>query len=341
MLHTEAFGLLVGAIALGAFHGIEPGHGWPVAAAYALDQTNKWLSGFAASFILGVGHLISSLVMVAIFFYAKSYFSLTQVNEPIPIDLFSTTIYIGGPVSLVAGVLLILLGIREYYGGHSHGTNHSHGDDSHTHNSHPHDEDAHTDHSHGHDHDGHTHAHGEQTHNHDLDHGDGHDHDRLDLRCQTTVQLHKHDESSHNHMAHHDDHTHDHEGHAQESEGLLARIKGVLPFVGGHSHDHSHGDLDEAAERGLFGIAWFAFVLGFAHEEEFEIIAMCAGSNHCLELMSAYAITVIAGIVGLTMLLIAGYHSYEEKVERYTPYLPVFSAVVLIIMGFGFITGLF
>jgi len=32
-------GLLAGAVALGAVHGIEPGHGWPVAAAYALDPT--------------------------------------------------------------------------------------------------------------------------------------------------------------------------------------------------------------------------------------------------------------------------------------------------------------
>lgn len=85
MLHTDALGLLIGAIALGAVHGIEPGHGWPIAASYALDQTNKWLYGFAASFILGVGHLISSIAMVAVFFYAKSYFSLTQLNQPITV----------------------------------------------------------------------------------------------------------------------------------------------------------------------------------------------------------------------------------------------------------------
>jgi len=261
MLHGEAFGLLIGAVLLGAVHGIEPGHGWPVAASYALDQTNKWVYGFAASFILGLGHLISSIAMVAVFFYAKGYFNLTQINRPIPVDLFSTTIFIGGPVSLVAGVLLIALGIREYVHGHSHGT---HGED------------------HGHDHD-HSHDHGE--------------------------------------------------------DGLLAQVKGVMPFVRGHSH--SHDDVDQATERGLFGIAWFAFVLGFAHEEEFEIIALCAGSNYCLELMGVYAITVIIGIVGLTMLLIAGYQHCEEKVERYTPYLPAFSAAVLIIMGLGFITGLF
>ncbi|MFB6220500.1 MAG: hypothetical protein ABEH90_03590, partial [Halolamina sp.] len=132
---------------------------------------------------------------------------------------------------------------------------------------------------------------------------------------------------------------HDHGEHAHRDGGRWARLKSVLPFAGGHSHDH--GDLDDAADRGLFGIAWFAFLLGFAHEEEFEIIALCAGSRYCLELMSAYALTVIVGIVGLTMLLVAGYHRYEERVERYTPYLPAFSAAVLVVMGLGFITGLF
>ena len=111
--------------------------------------------------------------------------------------------------------------------------------------------------------------------------------------------------------------------------------------MGGHSHSHSQEQLDNAADHGLLGIAWFAFLLGFAHEEEFEIIALCAGSAYCLELMGAYALTVIIGIVGMTMLLIAGYQHYEEQVEQYTPYLPVFSAGVLIIMGLGFITGIF
>jgi uncharacterized membrane protein len=116
-------------------------------------------------------------------------------------------------------------------------------------------------------------------------------------------------------------------------------VKGYLPFVGGHSH--SHGSPDEATDRGLLGIAWFAFLLGFAHEEEFEIIALCAGSTYCLELMSAYAITVVVVIVGLTMLLIAGYENYEDRVEAYTPYLPALSAAVLVLMGVGFVVGVF
>ncbi|WEL25594.1 hypothetical protein [Haloferax volcanii] len=288
MATNELLGLVAGAVLLGAVHGVEPGHGWPVAASYALDQANKWVYGFAASLILGVGHLVSSIAMVGVFFYAKAYFDLTQVNEPITV---LGGVQIGGPVSLVAGVLLIVLGIREYTHGHSHGT-------------HGHDDDDHGGHSHG------------------DDHGEGHDHG------------HSHDDRGHSHSHDHDGHTHDH-----DDSGLFARLKRFVPFVGGHSH--SHGDLDDAADRGLLGIAWFAFVLGFAHEEEFEIIALCAGSNYCLELMSAYAVTVVVGIVGLTMLLIAGYEQYEDEVEKYTPYLPAFSAAVLVLMGLGFITGLF
>lgn len=200
MLHQDALGLLIGAVVLGAIHGIEPGHGWPVAATYALDKTNKWFHGFAASLILGVGHLVSSIAMVGVFFYAKSYFSLTQANQPIHL---TEGIQIGGPVSLVAGVLLIGLGLREYYGGHSHGSS----GDSHTHDSHEH-------------------------------------------------------EPSHDHDAH----------HAHESKGFLSRVKGFLPFIGGHSHSHGTDNSNETADRGLLGIAWFAFILGFAHEEEFEII---------------------------------------------------------------------
>ncbi|MCQ4332397.1 hypothetical protein KM295_02625 [Natronomonas sp. F2-12] len=279
MVSGDTFGLLLGAVALGAVHGVEPGHGWPVAASYALDQTNKWLYGLAAGFIIGIGHLISSLTMVGAFFYAKSYFSLTQINEPVTV---LNTIQIGGPVSLAAGVLLIGLGIREYRHGHSHGS--PDGDHSHPHGGHDHESTNHSVHGHS--------------------HGDIHEY-----------------------------------SNPQDDEGVRSRLKRTVPFIGGHSH--THGDSDDVAERGLFGIAWFAFLLGFAHEEEFEIIALCAGSNYCLELMSAYAITVIIGIVGLTMLLVAGYQHHEETVKQYTPYLPAFSAVILIIMGVGFIIGVF
>jgi len=279
MVSGDTLGLLLGAVALGAVHGVEPGHGWPVAASYALDQTNKWLYGLAAGLIIGFGHLVSSLAMVGAFFYAKSYFRLTRINEPLTL---LDGVQIGGPVSLVAGVLLIGLGIREYRHGHSHGS-----------------------------------ADGEHSHSHD-----GHDHGPTN---------HSPSDHTHGDFRDHPD--------SRDGEGLVSRLRRTVPFFGEHARTDPGSD--NAAERGLFGIAWFAFLLGFAHEEEFEIIALCAGSNHCLELMSAYAVTVIVGIVGLTMLLIAGYQHHEETVKQYTPYLPVVSAAVLFAMGVGFIVGVF
>ena len=324
MVQEEALGLLVGAVALGTVHGIEPGHGWPVAASYALDRANEWVYGFAASLILGIGHLVSSIAMVAAFFYAKSYFDLAQVNEPIRL---TETIVLGGPVSLVAGLLLVVLGIREYRHGHSHG--HGRGlttDDGHDHST-PRDQARAQDPSHQPDH--------SQVQDHAHDHAGvvGHDHSHEG----------NHGEPGHEHAPHEPGHEHaTHEPgyeHDQGDGGLWAGLVAALPFVGGHSHDSD--DPTEAAERGLWGIAWFAFLLGFAHEEEFEIIAMCSGSSYCLELMTAYALAVIVGIVGLTMLLVAGYQHFEERVERYTPYLPLVSATVLVVMGFGFVFNVF
>ncbi len=285
MLHGDSLGLLAGAVALGVVHGIEPGHGWPVAASYALDRANRWLYGLAASLVIGLGHLVSSIAMVAAFFYAKAYFDLTQVNEPVTI---LEGVRIGGPVGIVAGVVLVALGIREYRHGHRHGhgphvtaTESAEGDE--------------TDHEHG------------------LDSRHAHD----------AVPDPVHDDG---------------EGNDHDPGGLRSRLVGVVPFLGGHRHGPD--DQEQAADRGLVGLAWFAFALGFAHEEEFEIIALCAGSTHCLELMTAYALTVIAGIVGLTLLLIAGYEHAEATVERYTPYLPAFSAAVLVLLGVGFVLGL-
>ncbi|MFC6825896.1 hypothetical protein [Halopelagius fulvigenes] len=267
---SEIVGLFVGAASLGVVHGVEPGHGWPVAASYAMEKRRKWVHGTVAGVVLGVGHLVSSLAMVAVFFAAKSYFDLGEASW----------------LPTVAGVLLILLGLHELRGG-----------------------------GHGHDHDG--------KHEHDdgHEHGDGHEHD---------------DHHGHDHR-HGRSHGHSHHRDADPGAGLSARLRGVLPS-GGHSHDHDRSEPD-ASETSLRSLASFAFVLGFAHEEEFEIILLCSGSNYCLELMTAYALAVVAGIVGLTLLLVAGYYRYEDRVEAVAPYFPTLSALVLIAMGLGFVLG--
>ncbi len=151
---------------------------------------------------------------------------------------------------------------------------------------------------------------------------------------------HEEDHESHEHNGGHEhsgDHGHDHGGgHDREhGGGLLSDLRGRLPG-GGHAH------LDERhAEGGLRTLGVTALVLGFAHEEPIQILAICAGTDFCLELMLIYSVAVIGAILAPTLLLIAGYQSHRERIEQYTPYLPTLTAAVLITVGLAFILGVF
>ncbi len=156
---------------------------------------------------------------------------------------------------------------------------------------------------------------------HHGDHGGLHDHDD------------HHTDGGHSHD-HHDDHSYHGHAHEDDDSGLLARLRGVLPG-GGHRHLE-----EEHAERGLFALGTTALLLGFAHEEPIQILAICVGTEFCLELMLVYSVAVIVAILVPTLLLVAGYEHHRETVERYTPYLPTITAVVLVGMGLAFISGL-
>lgn len=147
-------------------------------------------------------------------------------------------------MNYVAGVLLIALGIWQYFDGHSHGHDHSHEDD-----------------------------HDSQDHNHDTAYTDGIE---------------------------------------SEPDGWVGRFRGRLMGDTGHPHDHS----DDETDCGLYGMALLAFAIGFAHNEEFDIIVICTGSRYCLELMLLYSLAVLVSLVGVTLLLVAGYQRYEQRVEE-------------------------
>ena len=236
--------VVAGVVLIGLIHGVLPDHGWPIAATYALERPRRFFHGFLAASILGIGHLVSSVVLVLAYFWVSGFASFAE-----------------GPwLKYVAGTLLIGLGVYEYrYGGHGH------------------------------------------VHEHDHENGGKHEHD------------------DHSHQ--HDDHGHTHDDHS-------------------HHDEHGHTHLDEShAERGLFTLGTTALVLGFAHEEPIQILAICIGTERCLELMLIYSLAVIGAIIAPTLLLIAGYERHRETVERYTPYLPALTATVLVLMGLAFITG--
>ena len=208
----ELLGLFGGVTGLGLLHGLEPGHGWPVAAAWALARPRPWRSGVLAACVIGIGHLVSSIAVVVLFFVAKSWFDFGDSPW----------------VDWVAGALLLSLAAWQ------------------------------------------------------------------------------------------------------------------LSSLRGHGHHHHHDDTSiDASTDGLWALTLFAFTLGFAHEEEFQIIAMCAGSGYCLSLMLVYAAAVIAALVALTLILIAGLAHFRHRIEHAQRRLTLASAIILALMGVGFLLGLF
>ena len=152
---------------------------------------------------------------------------------------------------------------------------------------------------------------------------------------------HAHDESHHDHahththnQNHNRSHDHSHSGDPSQ-RGIATRIRERL-LSGGHRHLS-----EEDADRGLMALGTTALLLGFAHEEPIQILAICAGTAYCLELMLVYSLVVVIAILIPTLLLIAGYERHRETVERYTPYLPLLTATVLVGMGLAFISGIF
>ena len=137
-----------------------------------------------------------------------------------------------------------------------------------------------------------------------------------------------------------DDQGHSNEAHRHDQdtgdgdETGLAALRRRLPGRGGHRHLD-----DEHAQRGLYGLGAAALLLGFAHEEPVQILAICVGTERCLGLMVVYSTAVIAAILAPTILLVYGYRRHRGTVGRYTPYFPVVTAGVLVGMGLGFIAG--
>ncbi len=108
--------------------------------------------------------------------------------------------------------------------------------------------------------------------------------------------------------------------------------------IGSHSHIHIH---QHRTLPSLKAIASFAFVLGFAHEEEFVILALAVGGVDPLMLMIAYASAVTVALIGITMVAVKAYTQIQHRVIQYSKYLPKITALVLAVMAVGFAIGLF
>jgi hypothetical protein len=108
--------------------------------------------------------------------------------------------------------------------------------------------------------------------------------------------------------------------------------------LGHHSHTHSH---QERSTPSLKSIISFAFVLGFVHEEEFVILALAASQSiDPIILIVAYAISVSAALIGVTLVSLKFYQRFQYRMIHYSKYLPKITALFLIFMSIGIIIGI-
>ena len=209
-------------------HGLEPGHGWPVAVLYSMNKRNSLVSAAISSGIIGMAHLVSSIVVVASFVLLQQWldFSAPWLKY------------------VAAGVLLILAFklFREKTDG--------------------------------------------------LEKQHGHIHEN-----QPEIE-----------------HEHEHEH----------------PDQGRHTHQHKH-TLGTALS--LVGLATFAFILGFAHEEEFALLALVAGGINAWILMLSYGVSVLLGLVAVTVICVKIYKQLQPKLIRYERLIPKIGAVFLVVMA--------
>lgn len=108
--------------------------------------------------------------------------------------------------------------------------------------------------------------------------------------------------------------------------------------LGHHSHTHSH---QERSTPSLKSIISFAFVLGFVHEEEFVILALAASQSiDPIILIVAYAISVSAALIGVTLVSLKFYQRFQYRMIHYSKYLPKITALFLIFMSIGIAIGI-
>jgi len=221
---------------IGMLHGLEPGHGWPVAMLYASTRPHPLTRALVSSSIISIAHLVSSIAVVAAYVILSTFleFSIPYIN-------------------IIAGIALTILAIRFFVEKPK----------------------------------------GELKENH------GHLHD--DFEGGKHVHEHSHRD------------------------------------IGVHTHKHKHA---KKLFLSLIGIAVFALILGFAHEEEFALLALAVAGIDPLTLMLTYATAVMIALIGVTLMAVKAYLKMEEKVKKYEGLIPKISGMILLVTAMTFFLNL-
>jgi nickel/cobalt exporter len=219
---------LIGVVMIGLLHGLEPGHGWPVAMLYSVRKSNPTFSAIMSSSVIGIGHFISSIAVVIAYVVLDKWLDF---DAPW--------------LKFVAAGVLLFLAVKLWLE-KSNGMEKQHG---HIYENSP-----------------------------EIEH----------------------------------EHEHEHPGQGRHT----------------HTHKHSLG-----ITLSLWGLATFAFILGFAHEEEFALLALVASGINAWVLMVSYGLAVLLGLILITIASVKIYSVMQPKLLRYEKYVPKVSSVLLVVMA--------
>ena len=170
-----SLGLIAGALALalflGAAHGLEPGHGKTIVAAYLIGSRGTVGNALFLGGIVTFTHTFSVILLGLVALFASQYI--------LPEQIFPYLGTASGLLIIGLGTWLLVNHLRGRGFGHSHEEeHHGHHDHDHEeehHHDHPHEEEHHHDHPHEEEHH-HDHPHGEHDHSHEEEHH-GHSHE--------------------------------------------------------------------------------------------------------------------------------------------------------------------
>lgn len=118
----------------------------------------------------------------------------------------------------------------------------------------------------------------------------------------------------------------------------------------GHDHKHYHEDIGEHTHfhrhfenraLNLKSIVSFAFLLGFAHEEEFALLGLAFAGINPYVLMITYAVGVYLSLVGITLLSIRIFETIKKRVNDIEKYLPLINFASFLILAILILIDLF
>jgi len=118
----------------------------------------------------------------------------------------------------------------------------------------------------------------------------------------------------------------------------------------GHDHKHYHEDIGEHTHfhrhfenrtLNLKSIVSFAFLLGFAHEEEFALLGLAFAGINPYVLMITYAVGVYLSLVGITLLSIRIFETIKKRVNDIEKYLPLVNFASFLILAILILIDLF